>query len=46
MSMAVRKNDEALKKQIDGFIAKRKSALEEILRHYNVQLYPSAGETL
>jgi mxaJ protein len=46
MSMAVRKNDEALKKQIDGFIAERKRTLEEILRHYNVQLYPSAGETL
>ena len=46
MSMAVRKNDEALKKRLDGVIADRKSALEEILRHYNVQLYPSAADTL
>lgn len=46
MSMAVRKNDDALKKKLDGFIAERKAALEEILHHYNVKLYPSAGDTL
>jgi mxaJ protein len=46
MSMAVRKNDEALKKRLDRVIAERKGALEDILRHYNVQLYPSAADTL
>ncbi len=46
MSMAVRKGNEALKKRLDGVIAERKSALQEILHHYNVQLYPAAGETL
>ncbi len=46
MSMAVRKNDEALKKQLDRVIAERKGALEDVLRHYNVQLYPSAADTL
>jgi mxaJ protein len=45
MSMAVRKVDEALKKRLDEMIAERKSALQEILQHYNVQLYPAAGET-
>ncbi len=45
MSLAVRKNDEALRKKLDGVIAKRKSALENILRHFNVRLYPVEGET-
>jgi mxaJ protein len=46
MSMAVRKNDERLKKQLDGVIDQRKSSLGEILHHYNVRLYPAAGEPL
>jgi mxaJ protein len=45
MSMAVRKGNEAWKKRLDDVIAERKSALQEILRQYNVQLYPAAGET-
>ena len=45
MSLAVRKNDQPLKKKLDGVIARRKSALETILRHYNVRLYPVEGET-
>jgi ABC-type amino acid transport substrate-binding protein len=45
MSLAVRKNDQLLKKKLDGVIARRKSALETILRHYNVRLYPVEGET-
>jgi mxaJ protein len=45
MSLAVRKNDEALKKKLDGVIARRKSALEDILRRFNVRLYPVEGET-
>jgi mxaJ protein len=46
MSMAVRKGNEQLKRRLDDAIAGRKSDLEEILTHYNVRLYPSAGETL
>ena len=45
MSMAVRKDNEALKQHLDGVIAKRKAALQEILRQYNVRLYPAAGES-
>jgi mxaJ protein len=44
MSMAVRKSNENLKERLDGVIAERKSALEEILRQYNVRLYPATGE--
>jgi mxaJ protein len=46
MSMAVREHDESLKKRLDGVIAARKTALNDILRRYNVQLYPAAGEPL
>jgi mxaJ protein len=46
MAMGVRKNDEALAKRLNGVIAKRKDALEEILHHYNVRLYLVEGETL
>jgi mxaJ protein len=46
MSMAVRKGNETLKKRLDGVIAQRKGALEEILQHHNVRLYPAAGEPL
>jgi mxaJ protein len=45
MSMGVRKNDEALKKELDAVIAKSKSALDDILRRYGVRLYPTAGES-
>jgi len=45
MSMAVRKGNENLKKRLDGIITGHKDALQEILRQYNVQLYPAAGET-
>ena len=45
MSMAVRKGNESLKKLLDNLIAERKSALQDILHQYNVQLYPPAGET-
>jgi hypothetical protein len=34
-----------LKKKLDGVIARRKSALEDILRRFNVRLYPVEGET-
>jgi len=44
MSMAVRKSNENLKELLDGVIAQRKGALEEILRQYNVRLYPPTGE--
>ncbi len=44
MSMAVRKGNETLKKRLDAVIAERKAALGEILRQYNVQLYPAAAE--
>jgi hypothetical protein len=40
----VRKNDEALKKELDAVIAKGKSALDDILRRYGVRLYPAEGE--
>ncbi len=46
MAMGVRKNDEVLAKRLNAVIAKRKSALQAILRHYNVRLYPVEGETL
>jgi mxaJ protein len=46
MSMAVRKSDIALKKRLDEVIATHKSAFADILRQYNVRLYPAAGETL
>jgi mxaJ protein len=45
MSMAVHKGNENLKKRLDGVIAAYKDALQEILRQYNVRLYPAAGET-
>jgi mxaJ protein len=45
MSMAVRKGDESLKKNLDSLIARRKNALQEILQQFNVRLYPAAGET-
>jgi mxaJ protein len=45
MSMAVHKGNENLKKRLDGVIAAHKDALQEILRQYNVRLYPAAGET-
>jgi hypothetical protein len=41
----VQKGNENLKKQLDGVITGHKSALQDILREYNVQLYPAAGET-
>ena len=44
MSMGVRKNDEALEKQLNAVIAGRKSALDDILRRYGVRLYPAEGE--
>ena len=44
MSMAVRKGNEALKNRLDGVIAAHKDALQEIMRQFNVQLYPAAGE--
>jgi len=46
MSMAVRKGNDSLKGRLDRVIAEQKAALQEILRLYNVQLYPAAGETL
>lgn len=46
MAMGVRKNDEALAKKLNAVIARRKRALQGILRHYNVRLYPVEGETL
>jgi len=46
MSMAVRKGDEALKKHLDEVVAERKDAFQEILRDYDVRLYPAAGENL
>jgi mxaJ protein len=46
MSMAVRKNDTALKKRLDEVIAKHKNAFEDILHRYNVRLYPAAGDAL
>jgi mxaJ protein len=46
MAMGVRKNDEALAKRLNAVIAKRKGALQAILRHYNVRLYSVEGETL
>lgn len=46
MSMGVRRNDQALAKKLNAVIAKRKRALQETLRHYNVRLYPVEGETL
>jgi mxaJ protein len=46
MSMAVRKGDDALKSRLDGVIAGHKNDLKQILDHYNVRLYPSAGEAL
>jgi mxaJ protein len=45
MSMAARKGDENLKKRLDSVIVGHQGALQEILRQYNVQLYPAAGET-
>lgn len=45
MSMAVRKGNENLKERLDGVIGRHKDELREILRHYNVQLYPTGGET-
>lgn len=45
MSMAVRKGNENLSHRLDKVIAERKAALQEILHHFNVQLYPAAGET-
>jgi len=44
--MAVRKGNDSLKGRLDRVIAEEKAALQEILRLYNVQLYPAAGETL
>lgn len=44
MSMGVRKNDEALKKELDDAIAKHKSDLDDILSHFGVRLYPAEGE--
>jgi mxaJ protein len=44
MSMAVRKGDAGLKKNLDSLIARRKDALQEILQQFNVRLYPAAGE--
>jgi mxaJ protein len=46
MSMAVRKRDADLKQRLDRVIADHKGALAAILQRYNVQLYPTAGETL
>jgi mxaJ protein len=45
MSMAARKGNEDLKKQLDGVIDDKGNELQQILRRYNVQLYPLAGET-
>jgi mxaJ protein len=45
MSMAARKGNENLKKKLDGLIGEKRDALQQILRRYNVQLYPAAGET-
>jgi len=44
MSMAVRKGNDDLKKQLDRVIAERKGALQAILSQYNVKLYPAADE--
>ena len=44
MSMAVRKDNAVLKKQLDRVIADHKDALAAILRRYNVRLYPTAGD--
>ncbi len=44
MSMAVRKGNENLKKRLDGVIAQDKNAVEAVLHHFNVRLYPAAGE--
>lgn len=46
MAMGVRKNDNALAKKLNLVIAKHKQALQEILRDYNVRLYPAAGGIL
>jgi mxaJ protein len=45
MSMAVRNGDEGLKNRLDKVIADHKPAIREILRKYNVQLYPAAEAT-
>jgi mxaJ protein len=44
MSMAVRKDHTTLKKRLDSTIVDRKDAIRDILRQYNVKLYPAAGE--
>jgi mxaJ protein len=44
MSMAVRKDDTALKQRLDKVIAEEKAALAEILLRYDVRLYPAADE--
>lgn len=44
MAMGVRQKDHALAKRLDVVIAKQKTALHNILREYNVRLYPVAGE--
>ncbi|HKV53239.1 MAG TPA: transporter substrate-binding domain-containing protein [Candidatus Binataceae bacterium] len=46
MSMAVRKNDETLKKRLDEVIKAHKESLQVILNQYNIRLYPAAGDVL
>ncbi|HZO83425.1 MAG TPA: quinoprotein dehydrogenase-associated putative ABC transporter substrate-binding protein [Candidatus Binataceae bacterium] len=46
MAMGVRKNDQALAKKLNAVIARHKRALQDILRRYNVRLYPVEGEAL
>ncbi len=46
MAMGVRKDDQPLAKKLNEVIARRKRALQDVLRRYNIRLYPVEGETL